>query len=157
MVLDITAKEWYSKLEPDRSAVTDRAEKNAKITVPYLFMEEGTSNQDDLEGGYVTGYGAKLINHLTGKFALSILPPSQPFYRLEPSIDAMDNITQGDEKAKQTVTQILAEVEEGIMRFVNKSKFRKSLYPALRLAIVTGECMIERLKDDTYMVISLRN
>ena len=153
----ISAKEKYSLLESDKSSTTDRAEKMAKVTIPYLFMEEGSSASDDLTAGYAQGFGAKIVNHLTGKFAMSILPPSQPFYRLSPNKEAMENLTGGDEKAKQEVDKVLAEVEEGIMRYINRTKFRKSLFPALRLAMVTGECLVEKLDSDAYKIHNIRN
>lgn len=153
----IVAKEQYSKLEGDRSSTLDRAELMAKVTIPYLFMKEGSSSSDDLTNGYTQGFGAKLVNHLTGKFALSILPPSQPFYRLSPNNEAMEKLTGGDKKYKQEVDRILADVEDGIMRFINKTRFRKKLYPALRLAMVTGECIVEKLDGDEYKIHNLRN
>lgn len=153
----ITAKGRYDELDKDRSSTLDRAELCAKVTIPYLFMEEGSSSQDDLERGYAQGYGAKLVNHLVGKFALSILPPSQPFYRLSPTQEAMDAITQGNEDAKFQLEKILAQKEDGILRYINKSKFRGSLYPALRLAMITGDSLIEKLGDTAYRVFKMRN
>lgn len=154
--LDGTAKEFYTKYETDRSAVLTRAENNAKVTIPFLFMEDGTSSQDDITSDYVTGFGAKLVNHLTGKFALSILPPSQSFYRLSAKSEALKVVAGDDEKKKQEIDRIIAEIEDGVMKYINETKFRDSLYPALRLAMVTGECLVEKL-EDSFMVISLRN
>lgn len=151
------AKESFDNLDSDRSSTLDRAENCAKVTIPYLFMEDSSSANDDLTTGYAQGFGAKLVNHLTGKFALSILPPSQSFYRLSAGIEAMETLTQGNEDAKQQIEIILAQTEDGIMRYINNTKFRKSLYPALRLAMVTGESLVEKLDDDKYKVHNLRN
>jgi hypothetical protein len=156
VILDISAKEYFAKLDGDRSSTLDRAEKMAKVTIPYLFMEEGTSGQDDLTTGYTQGFGAKLVNHLTGKFALSILPPSQSFYRLSAGNEAMEKVTGGDRKYEQEVEKILAQIEDGIMRYINNTRFRKSLYPALRLAMVTGECIVEKVEDNVYKIHNLR-
>ena len=154
--LEESAKELYTKYETDRSAVLTRAENNAKVTIPFLFMEDGTSSQDDITSDYVTGFGAKLVNHLTGKFALSILPPSQSFYRLSAKTEALKAIAGDDQKKRQEIDRIIAEVEDGVMKYINETKFRDSLYPALRLAMVTGECLVEKM-EDSFMVIGLRN
>lgn len=154
---DFSAKEKFDALDSDRSSTLTRAENNAKVTIPYLFMEEGSSSNDDLTTGYAQGFGAKLVNHLTGKFALSILPPSQSFYRLSASFEAMQRVTEGNEIAKQEIESLLATAEDGIMRYINNTRFRKSLYPALRLAMVTGECLVEKLDEDKYIVHGLRN
>lgn len=155
--LDVTAKGRYDELDADRTSTLDRAELCAKLTIPYLFMEESSTSQDDLERGYAQSYGAKLVNHLVGKFALSILPPSQPFYRLSATQEAMQSIAQGNEEAEFEIEKVLAQKEEGILRYINKSKFRGSLYPALRLAMVTGDSLVEKMAENTYRVFKMRN
>lgn len=155
--LDVTAKERFDELDKNRGTTLDRAVLCATVTIPYIFMEEGSSSQDDLSRGYAQGYGAKLVNHLVGKFALSILPPSQPFYRLSATNEAMAALSEGDEDKKFEIERILAEKEDGILRYINKSRFRKSLYPALRIAMVTGDSIIEKLEENIYRVLNLRN
>ncbi len=155
--LDTLAKDRFNELHGVRGSTFDRAELCAELTIPYLFREEGSSAQDDLSREYVQGYGAKLVNHLVGKFALSILPPSQPFYRLAPTQEAVDAIAQGDKEVERKIEETLAKKEEGVLRYINKSKFRGSLYPALRLAMVTGDSLIEKLDDGTFRVLSMHN
>ena len=155
--LDITAKGRYDELHSNRTTTLDRAELCSTVTIPYLFMAETATSQDDLARGYAQGFGAKLVNHLVGKFALSILPPSQPFYRLSATQEAMQKITQGDETAQMEVEKVLSTKEEGILRYINKSKFRASLYPALRLSMVTGDSLIEKMDDEKYRVFNMRN
>lgn len=158
MELTQNAIEYFDKFNSQKSSTTDRAENCAKVTIPSIFMEEGSSSQDDLTTGYAQAFGATLVNHLVGKFALSILPANQSFYRLSASNKAMEEITQGDAKARQAVENILVQVEDGIMRYINNTNFRTSLYPALRLACVTGESIVEKLDDlNKYKVHNLRN
>lgn len=148
----------YTQLEDGKSSTSDRAELCAKMTIPYAYMEEDSSSQDDLQRNYTQGFGASLVNHLVGKLALSILPASQPFYRLAASREAMFNITQGKEDAAYMVEKELANKEGDILKYINDSNFRGSLYPSLRLAVVTGNCLIEKLEDDgRFRVINLRN
>lgn len=155
--LKATASERFAELSKGRGPITDRAELCSELTIPYLFREESATSADDLERKYVQGFGAKLVNHLVGKFALSILPPSQPFYRLSATQEAMEAITEGNEDARFEIEKILAVKEEGILRYINKSRFRGSLYPALRLAMVTGDALIEKLDDNTFRVFNMRN
>lgn len=152
-----SAANRYAELDKDRSTTLDRAELCSQMTIPYLFMEDGSSAQDDLDRNYVQGYGAKLVNGLVGKFALSILPPSQPFYRLSATEEAMSKITSGDVNAQFEVEKILSIKEEGILRYINKSKFRVSLYPALRMAMVTGDSLIEKVDDGVFRVLNMKN
>jgi hypothetical protein len=151
------AQAVFDDLNKDRSAVVDRAKLCAELTIPYLYTEDGSSQSDDLTREYVQGYGAKIVNHLVGKFALSILPPSQPFYRLAATEEAMQAMTNGDDEMKYQVEKVLAIKEEGILRYINKSRFRKSLYPALKQAMVIGDSLIEKLEDEVYRVLNLKN
>jgi len=151
-----SAKNVFDDLNSSRGAVIDRALLCAKLTIPYLFREVTSTDADDLEREYVQGFGAKLVNHLVGKFALSILPPSQPFYRLSAAKKAMDAIAQGNRDMEFEVDKVLAQKEDEALKFINKSKFRTSLYPALRLAMVTGESLIEKV-EGKYRVFNLNN
>ena len=155
--LDITAKGRFDELYSNRGSTTARAELCSKLTIPYLFMEESASSQDDLTREYVSGYGTKLVNHLVGKFALSVLPPSQPFFRLSPTQESIEAIAGDNQDAKFEIEKVMAEKEEGILRYINKSKFRSSLYPSLRTALVTGDSLIEKLDDETFRVFKMRN
>ena len=152
----VSIAERYGQLESDKSATSDRAEQCAELTLPYAFVEENSTSQSNLNRGYTQGFGAQLVNHLVGKLALTILPPSQPFYRFSPTQEAMDAVAQGDPNKKFEIEKILATKEEGVLRGINKSNFRSSLYPALRLAVITGNCIIEKL-DEGYKVINLRD
>ena len=152
----VSIAERYGQLESDKSATSDRAEQCAELTLPYAFVEENSTSQSNLNRGYTQGFGAQLVNHLVGKLALTILPPSQPFYRFSPTQEALDAVAQGDPNKKFEIEKILATKEEGVLRGINKSKFRSSLYPALRLAVITGNCIIEKL-DEGYKVINLRD
>ena len=153
----VLASERYAELSKERGPTFDRAELCSELTVPYLFREEGSTAADDLTRNYVQGFGAKLVNHLVGKFALSILPPSQPFYRLSATEEAMAKIAQGDENAQHEIEKILSIKEESILRYINKSKFRVSLYPALRIAMVTGDSLIEKIDDNRFRVLNMKN
>ena len=153
-----TLESRYLELEDIKNSTTDRAELCSKFTLPYAFMEAGSTEQDDLERYHVQGFGASLVNRLVGRLALSILPPTQPFFRLSATQEAMDAVAQGNPEAEFQVEKLLAEKEIGILRYINNSNFRQSLYPALRLAVITGECIIEKLKEDgKYRVINIRN
>lgn len=152
-----TALLTWNTLDGDRSSTIDRAMDASEVTVPYLFREDTSKAQDDYDYNYVQGYGAKLVNHLVGKFALSILPPSQPFYRLSATNEAMEAVSGGDANAKFEIEKILAQQEDGILRYINNSGFRAILYPALRLACVTGDSLIEKTSEDKFRVFNMHN
>lgn len=154
---EITAKERFSTLNSNRGSTIDRAVLCSELTIPYLFMEEGSSAQDDLSREYVQGFGAKLVNNLVGKFALTILPPSQPFYRFSATDEALQAVSQDNQSAKTEIEKILGQKEEAVLKYINKSKFREALYPALRYSVVTGDSLVEILNEDKFRVFNMKN
>lgn len=156
----VKLEERYTKLKKDRTPFTDRAEEQALVSIPYVFVEDGHTSKDYLNRNYTQGFIAQLVNNLVGKLALTILPPSQPFFSLLPSHEALATIMGGDtiDQDKLFIIQKKLSIkEDSAMRYINKSNFRKSLYPALRQAVVNGSCMVEKIDDDKYKVINLRN
>lgn len=151
-----TSEARYKTLANLRTPYDDRSEECAELTLPYAYLEESHSGQDALERDYIQGFGAMLVNHLVGKLALTILPPSQPFFRLSATEEAMAKVSGDNPDAKFEIEKILATKEEGALRAINKSDFRSSLYPALRLSVITGNCIIEKIGDE-YKVHNLRN
>lgn len=153
--IDANAK--FEEMDGNRTAVIDRGILCAELTIPYLLREDNASDQDDLAREYVQGFGAKLVNHLVGKFVLSILPPHQAFYRFVATEEAMNAIAQDNKEQRQEIERILALKEEGVLRHINKTGFRTALYPAVRRSMVTGDSLIEIKKDDKYKVFGLNS
>ncbi len=157
MAESIGAKARFETLDGDRQSTVDRAILCSELTIPHLMRDDSASEQDDLSREYVQGFGAKLVNHLVGKFALAVLPPSQPFYRLSATDEAMEAVAGDNTAAQHEIEKQLAKKEDGILRYINKSRFRTALYPALKLAIVTGSSLIEKTEDNTYRVFNLKS
>ena len=149
--------EDYKGLANDRTPYEDRAEECASLTLPYAFPDDSLKGQDNLEREFVQGFGAMLVNHFVGKLALTILPPSQPFFRLSATQEAMDRVAGNDPEAKFEIERIIATKEEAALRAINKTDFRASLYPSLRQSVVTGNSFIEKVEDSGYKVHGLRN
>lgn len=149
------ASEYYSELDGNRSSILDRAKEASELTIPYVFRDVTEGENDALKTNTVQSYGAKIVNHLVGKFALSILPPSHTFFRLSPTEEALQAITDGNDEMKNEIEKILATKEEGILRYINNSKFRSALYRALKTSMITGDALIERVEVEgqkTYIV-----
>lgn len=147
----------FQELDGERTGVMDRAELCASLTVPYLFVEDNQTGEDDLEREPVQGYGAKLVNHLVGKFALSILPPSTPFFRFTANDKEAEEVTGGDKKIQQGIEDVMATLESRTMKKINQTDIRKVLYPVLKYAMVTGDCLLEETSDGKYRIFSMKN
>lgn len=152
-----TIEQEYLRLANDRKPYEDRAEDCSKLSLPSVFAEETFKAQDDLERGYAQGFMADLVKNLVGKLALTILPSTQPFFRLSATEEAMEKVTGNNEDAISEVDKILSTKEEQVMRVINRSRFNKPLYPALKLSVITGNGIIEKFDKNKYKVHNLHN
>ena len=104
----LAPKELYERLAISRVPYLDRAEESAKFTIPALMppsYNTGMRGQDKLYQPYQS-LGARGVNALSANLLMSLLPPTQSFFRLvveesakeamgEPEIVA-EEITVGD-------------------------------------------------------------
>jgi len=154
---DKNVESIWSELNSKKTPYTRIAETCAEYTIPSVFTEKSFKAGDKFEFKIVNGYMAKLINNLVGKLALSILPSNQPFFRLEPSDEALEIVSGGDISKKNEIIKLLSKQEREALKQINKSGFRNILFKALRIAIITGDCLIERIDNATYREHTLKN
>lgn len=157
-ITEIDLKDIYDSAETNKKPVLDRAELCADVTIPYVINTDGRKESDDLERNYVQSLGAKLVNSLTGKFMLSILPPNQPFFKLQPEREALEAVSDGDAAKADEARKILSMRENDIMNNIEKRGIRPDLYTAMRLLIITGNALLlPREETKGYRVIDIAN
>ena len=136
------AKALFDKLAIDREPYIDRAEKCARYTIPRLFPRYG----DDETTNFVTPYnsvGARGLNNLASKLLLTLMPPSQPFFRL--GLDQESSMTLealGDSQVKDSIEYGLALMENSMMKYMEAMSLRPTLSEALRQLIVAGNALL---------------
>jgi hypothetical protein len=142
----------YQSLEGYRTTYIDRAEAAAEITIPHLFPRRGTTSGTD----FITPYqsiGASGVNGLASKLLLALLPPNAPFFRL--LIDDVKAAQEGlDGATRQELDKALANVEREVLKDIESSGFRNTLYGALRQLVLTGNTLIY-IQDEGTRVFKL--
>ncbi len=153
----ITPEEFYNKGLNDRSSYEDRAEKYAKLTIPALFREEGTSGTDALPDEYVQSLGAKLVKSMTSQIGMSAFPPASTSFALTPDSQAMIELTQGDPKILSDIYRATSFGQDTINKHLDAMKTRRMAFMATDQAVVVGSCVVEKRKDKGYKIFNLRS
>lgn len=129
----------------DRQPYLDRARECSKLTIPSVFPPEGRGSKR-LKTPF-QGIGALMVNSLTAKALLSVLPVGHSFFRLDPHEIAIRKLSKSLSKAQQADTALLwheglAQVERTVNRTVEASALRAKLAEVLKQMIIGGNALL---------------
>tara|TARA_R100001594_G_scaffold141602_1_gene187754 strand:- start:521 stop:2068 length:1548 start_codon:yes stop_codon:yes gene_type:complete len=150
----------YEKLTQYRQPFVDRAEEAAKFTIPALMPpihSQGLNGHDELYQPYQS-LGARGVNALAANLLMTLLPPSQSFFRL--IIDPKAQAEIGDPAVLSEIERGLSAVEQTVQKELEVEAYRPMIHEALRLLIVTGNALVQVTKEgdmrtfrmDSYVV-----
>lgn len=145
-----TASGRYETLKTQRDPYLRRAEINAKLTIPSLFLPEGSSGGRDLYQTFQS-VGARGVNHLSAKLLLALFPPNQPFFRLALDEFVLEELQEKSgleyADAKADFDQALSRVEQAVMARMDQRQARATLSETLKHLVVTGNGLLQVLPD----------
>ncbi len=134
-------KARYEQLAVDREPFLRQARNAAALTIPALMPPEGHSKGAKLKHPYQS-LGSRGVTHLSSSLLLSLMPPSQAFFRYQ--VD--DRIRQQAEEAQAaTAEQIDADLvatEKAIMGEFERWSVRTAAHEALKHIVVTGNALL---------------
>lgn len=140
VVETISAKALYDSLVQDRNPYITRAERNAKLTVPYLFPKNGISPASDLDDTNQS-LGARGIRHLASKLQLALFPVNSPFFKYQIDDLALQALMKSDGKRGE-VERALSARERAVISEMNASMFRPISFEACRQLLVSGNYLL---------------
>lgn len=135
-----TAKDRYAKLENERNAYTDRAEKCAKYTIPMAFPKKNDNSNTNYETPYQS-IGARGVNNMVSKLMLALFPPNAPFFRLSLG-DEVLNALGDDINTIQQYEEQLSKLERRIVSYMETHQVRTTAWEALIQLIIAGNVLI---------------
>lgn len=135
-----TAQSIYTSLESQRDVYLERARECAKLTLPMLMPEAGSTSSTDFPTPY-QGLGARGVNNLASALLMSLLPPNQPMFRLVVDKMAIRPLGEMDE-IKTEIDATLSEIERSVMQEIETIQARVGTFEALKHLIVTGNVLI---------------
>jgi len=146
-------KKLWTKLDMKKHQFVERGRECSELTISSLLPPEGFSDSSDLYTPYQS-VGARGVNNLASKLLLLLLPPNEPFFRLTTSTK-IKNELEGQEELSTEVERSLAKIEREIMRFIEESSLRVSLFEALKHLIVTGNVLISVPKNNKMKIYNI--
>ena len=151
-------KEMYERLAVDRHPYVDRAEDSAKFTIPALMPPAYTSSthkhQEKLYQPYQS-LGARGVNSLAANLLMSLLPPTQSFFRLV--IEDSAKAELGDPAIVSEIEKNLSTIEQVVQKEIEIKAYRPPIHEALRLLVVTGNALVHIANDGTMRTFRLDN
>lgn len=144
-----TLKTLFSKYRDD--ALLNKLEQYALWTIPSVFPREVDAakyRNADIEYD-CQSKGALVVNRLATKLARTLFPANTSFFRIEINDEIRELFKQ------QQVDDIIAYENKACARIFLNASYAQ-IVQALRLLIITGECLMYRM-NDSLRVYSLRN
>lgn len=138
----------YLKLELEREPVLERAREAARLTLPMLIPEAGSSSHTKFTTPWQS-LGARGTNNLSAALVMSVLPANEPFARFLIDDKAQREI-EGLADVKSDIESSLADMERAMMREIESSSLRVGFGEATKHLIVGGNVLIF-LPDDGGM------
>jgi hypothetical protein len=146
-------KKLYAKLEAKKDQFVDRGRECSELTISSLLPHEGFGSSSDLYTPYQS-VGARGVNNLASKLLLLLLPPNEPFFRLTTSNKIKQELEENEELQTE-VERSLAKIEREVMRFIEESALRVSLFEALKHLIVTGNVLVSLPKNNKMKIYNI--
>lgn len=144
---ETSAKERFNKLDNDRNSVLTRARACSALTIPSVLPADGHTETTDLATPY-QALGARLVNNLSSKLLLSLLPPNTSFFRLIVSDDVKETLSQSPGKSNQEpggalseVEASLVKVEQQILKQIEREALRVPTFEAIKSLVITGNAL----------------
>ncbi len=136
----VTAKSLYAALDQDRMPYVSRAERNAKITVPYLFPKDGTTGASEFDDTNQS-LGSRCIRNLASKLQMSLFPINAPFFKYQIDDIALQKLTQSNDK-RGAIDTALSARERAVINEMGSSMFRPISFETCRQLLVAGNYLL---------------
>ena len=147
--LSYQLKTLFTKYRDD--ALLNKLENYALWTIPSVFpREQDAANFNNADIEYdCQSKGALVVNRLATKLARTLFPANTSFFRMEINDEIRDLFKQ------QQIEDIITYENKACARIFLNASYAQ-IVQALRLLIITGECLVVRL-DEALRVYSLRD
>lgn len=143
----------WKQLAGLRRGFISRCETFAAYTLPKICLPDNQNDNNRDVSQDFQAVGAQSTNHLANKLMLALFAPSNPFFRLDPSQEIMEQIAEAgaDETA---IADALSKAEKAAIAVLDKKAIRPKLYEAVKHLIITGNVLVDF--SDGFRVIGIK-
>lgn len=145
-----TSAQRYETLLNDRKPYLDRAREHAKLTLPFVVPDEGTTGSTKFADPFQS-VGARGVQALAAKATQTLLPPNESFFRLDIEEFTLSQLSQ-NEKVRTEVDSALAMIERTTARSVEAAGTRAGFFEAVVHLIISGNALVF-LQDDMKLKV----
>jgi len=158
------AAKYYKKQHANRQPYLDRAYRLSKLTVPTLFREEDTyQNQQNKGNQNITvpwnSVGAYLCNNLAAKVVFALFPAGRPNVKLAQDTRTKQDLAQLPEDERADVELVIEKgfsaVENQMAEMVEEDGDRARMFVAALSMIIGGNHSLQCYPDGTFRGIPL--
>lgn len=143
----------YRELEATREPYLERGREASKVSVPSLLPPAGADGSTKLQAGNQS-LVARLVNHLTSKLVLALMPPNRPFHRTDiDEISLSELALQPGESAD--IRDSLAKFDRALNMHIESSQLRSKANEAIKQLVVAGSVVLHILDERRVRVYKL--
>lgn len=146
-----TAPSLWTQMAADKSAIMDKTERYAALTIPKICYPDGVVEKDHDNSHDYQSIGAQCVNHLTNKLMLAMFAPSRANFRIELGEKTRSKLAAMGQQALSDAMRALAEQERKAGRVVDSSGQRPKLYASCRHLIIAGNVLLHLEKEIRVM------
>tara|TARA_B000000609_G_scaffold37602_1_gene26731 strand:+ start:5890 stop:7644 length:1755 start_codon:yes stop_codon:yes gene_type:complete len=150
----VTVASKYSQAKSNRQPYSERARKNAKVTIPFEFPEDYYGEKGKVDTPHQS-MGARGVLNIANKLGINLFPINTGFFKLEIDGLAMIVAEQGPE-AKTQLDTALVKVEQQVSNMLETMSFRASMHEAFKQLIIAGNVLLY-INPTGIRVIHLEN
>lgn len=135
-----TAAGRYTQLMSQREPYLRRGRDCAKLTIPALLPEDGSTSSTKFYTPYQS-LGARGVNNLSSKLLLALVPPQSSFFRLSIDDYALEELSQ-QEGMRAAVEEALGKIERTALGVIESSALRTVGFEAFKHLVVVGNVLV---------------
>ena len=135
-----SARNRYQTLTSERTTFLDIGLECAKLTLPYLLINEGNTATHHIYPTPWQSVGAKSVTTLASKLMLALLPPQTSFFKLQVRDDKLGE--ELDPTVRSELDLSFSKMERMVMEYINASDDRVVVHQAIKSLIVSGNALI---------------
>lgn len=137
-----TAEDIYNRENTRRDLLLDRAREVAEVTIPSLVPPIGYDIGDKLYTPH-QGIGARGVNNIASRLLLTLMPPERPLFKHEIPADLIEEMKAEDKAVYGKVVLALSKRALRVTARADTTPLRATVYQALRLLSVAGNCLFQ--------------
>ena len=143
----------YRNLESDRQPYLDRAREAAKVTIPALMPPQSATGATRMRAGHQS-LGARLVNHLSSKLVIALMPPNRPFHRTDIDEISIAQLAQNPGE-KAAIQDSLAKYDRALNTHIEASQSRHKSNEAIKQLITSGTVILHVVDERQVRVHKL--